>query len=219
MRIVVKLSGKVFDNPSKESLEEYASSFISMLKEGIKPIIVAGGGPIARLYISLGRQLGYNEASLDQLGIMVSRLNARLLIAALKDYAYSKVPEDLDEIILRDKIIVTGGLHVGQSTNATSAIIAEKIKADLFINATDVDGIYSADPMKFKDAKLLKSISIKDLKSMLIEQDTSAGEYDLMDIVALKIIERSKINTKVVKAEPKIIRDAIDKDLGTRIII
>ncbi len=218
MRVVIKLSGKVFDNPSKESLKEYASLLIKMRRDGIQPIVVAGGGPIARVYINLARELGYDEASLDQLGILVSRLNARLLIAALNDYAYSRVPENLDEIVL-DKIVITGGLHVGQSTNATAAIIAEKIKADLFINATDVDGIYSVDPRKSKDAKLLKSISIKDLKSMLIEQDTSAGEYDLMDIVALKIIERSRIKTIVVKAEPKIIRDAINDNVGTRIII
>ncbi len=219
MRIVIKLSGKVFDNPSKESLEEYALTLIEMMKDGIKPIVVAGGGPIARLYINLARDLGYDEASLDQLGIIVSRLNARLLIAALNDHAYPKVPESLDEITLADKIIVAGGLHVGQSTNATAAIIAEKVKADLFINATDVDGIYSADPRKHKDARLLKSISIRDLRDMLIEQDTSAGEYDLMDIVALKIIERSRINTIVVKSDPKIIRDAISNDLGTRILI
>ncbi len=221
MKVVIKLSGKVFDNPSKESLKEYALLFASMLNDGIQSIVIAGGGPIARSYISLARELGYDESSLDELGIIVSRLNARLLIAALQDKAYSRVPETLDEIRLAvesNKIVVTGGLHVGQSTNATAAIIAERIGADLFINATDVDGIYSADPRKYKDAKLFESISIKALTDLLIDQSTSAGEYDLMDIVALKIIERSKINTIVVRSEPKIIREAISGNVGTRIL-
>ncbi|RMF32253.1 MAG: UMP kinase [Candidatus Nitrosothermus koennekii] len=220
MKVVIKLSGRVFDNPTKDSIKEYATLLKELYNEDIKSIVIAGGGPIARFYINLARELGYDEASLDQLGIIVSRLNARLLIAALGNYAYPNVPESLDEIALADKIVVAGGLHVGQSTNATAAIIAEKVKADLFINATDVDGIYSKDPRKFSDAVLLDAINIKDLRNMLIEQSTAAGEYDLMDIIALKIIERSKIDTIVTKADPKIIRNAIKgRKVGTRILI
>lgn len=222
MRLVIKLSGKVFDHPTKESLKEYADALLYIYKREFQPIIITGGGPIARLYINLGRELGYDEASLDELGIIVSRLNARLLIAALNNNAYVSVPENLDQLVKSldsKKIIVTGGLHVGQSTNATAAIIAEKVNASTFINATDVDGIYTADPRKDKNAKLLDKISVKDLRKMLIEQSSAAGEYDLMDLVALKIIERSKINTRVLKADPRVIRDAINYDLGTKIII
>ncbi len=224
-RVVIKISGKVFDNPKREVLEEYASLFTNLLRDSIQPIIIAGGGPIARLYIDIARELGYDEASLDQLGIIVSRLNARLLIAALKDNAYSKVPEDLDEILLAvssNKVIVTGGLQVGQSTNATAALIAEKVKAELLINTTDVEGIYSSDPRRDKDVKLLNKVSVKKVREMLIEESAAAGKYDLMDIVALKIIERSRIRTYVILADPKIIdivaRDK-DKDIGSRIII
>lgn len=221
MRIVIKLSGKVFDSPTRESLMEYADVFSSMHREGLQPIIIAGGGPIARFYINLARGLGYDEASLDELGIIVSRLNARLLIAALGDQAYKRVPEDLDEVIdavEKGKIIVTGGLHVGQSTNATAAIIAEKVNANIFINATDVDGIYTKDPRKDKSARVLDKIGLKELRSMLVEQSSAAGEYDLMDLVALKIIERSRIDTRVVKADPYIISKSIKNDIGTRIL-
>ena len=47
-----------------------------------------------------------------------------------------------------------------------------------------------------------------------------AGGYDLMDIVALKIIERSKIKTRVLKADLKAIEKAIKgNSVGTEIII
>ena len=55
---------------------------------------------------------------------------------------------------------------------------------------------------------------MKNLKNMLVHEDSVAGGYDLMDIVALKIIERSKIKTRILKADPKIIEKAI-KDGGS----
>ncbi|PIN82126.1 MAG: UMP kinase, partial [Nitrosopumilales archaeon CG11_big_fil_rev_8_21_14_0_20_33_24] len=47
-----------------------------------------------------------------------------------------------------------------------------------------------------------------------------AGGYDLMDIVALKIIERSKIKTRIIKADIKILEKAIKGgDVGTEIVL
>jgi uridylate kinase len=55
---------------------------------------------------------------------------------------------------------------------------------------------------------------------MLVHEDSVAGGYDLMDIVALKIIERSKINTRILKADTKIIEKAIKgADVGTKIVL
>ena len=117
-------------------------------------------------------------------------------------------------------IVVTGGLHPGQSTNGTAALIAEKVQAEQFLNATDVDGVYDKDPNKFKTAKKFKRIELKNLKSMLVHEDSVAGGYDLMDIVALKIIERSKIKTRILKANPKMIEKAIKGgNIGTEIVL
>ena len=53
-----------------------------------------------------------------------------------------------------------------------------------------------------------------------MHEDSVAGGYDLMDIVALKIIERSKIKTKILKADPKTIEKAIKgAKVGTEIIL
>ncbi|MDQ4050123.1 MAG: UMP kinase, partial [Thermoproteota archaeon] len=147
-RIVIKLSGKAFGDESASELKRYAS-MLSKISEKVQPVVVAGGGKFARHYISTARSFGSDEASLDILGIEVSRLNARLLILALGDQVYPTVPEDLEQVskaITTNKIVVTGGLHPGQSTNATAALIAEKVKASKFLNATDVDGIYDSDP-------------------------------------------------------------------------
>ena len=117
-------------------------------------------------------------------------------------------------------IVVAGGLHPGQSTNGTAALIAEKVNASEFLNATDVDGIYDSDPNKNKKAKKFKRIDIKDLRNLLVHEDSMAGGYDLMDIVALKVIERSKIKTRIIKADIKIIEKALKgMRTGTEIIL
>ena len=221
-RIVIKLSGRIFGMDNVKVLKDYAK-FLVKISKICQPIIVAGGGNIARHYISHARSSGADESTLDELGIEISRLNAKLLIYALKNKAYSHPPTTLQEVkhaVDDGLIVVAGGLHPGQSTNGTAALIAEKIKAEQFLNATDVDGVYDMDPNKFKKAKKFKKIKLKDLKNILVHEDSVAGGYDLMDIVALKIIERSKIKTRILKASPKTIEQAIKGgNVGTEILL
>ena len=221
-RIVIKLSGRIFGMDNVKVLKDYAT-FLVKISKFCQPIVIAGGGSIARHYISHARSSGADESTLDELGIEISRLNAKLLIYALKNKAYSHPPTTLQEVrhaVDDGLIVIAGGLHPGQSTNGTAALIAEKIKAEQFLNATDVDGVYDMDPNKFKKAKKFKQIELKNLKNMLVHEDSVAGGYDLMDIVALKIIERSKIKTRIIKADIKIIENAIKGgDVGTKIIL
>jgi uridylate kinase len=221
-RIVIKLSGKVFGMNNTKLLKDYAT-FLVKISKICQPIIIAGGGNIARHYISHARLSGADESTLDELGIEVSRLNAKLLIYALKNRAYPHPPTTLQEVrhaVDSELIVVAGGLHPGQSTNGTAALIAEKTKATAFLNATDVDGIYDSDPNKNKRAKKFKRIELKKLRRLLVREDSIAGGYDLMDIVALKVIERSKIKTIVLNSELKNLEKAIKGiSVGTEIII
>lgn len=221
-RVVIKLSGRVFGDDAAGELKKYARMLLDIRGQA-QPVVVAGGGKVARHYINIARGFGSDEASLDILGIEVSRLNARLLIAALGDDAYPAVPVDLEQVgkaAAGGRIVVTGGLHPGQSTNATAALIAEKVKAKKFLNATDVNGIYDSDPNKNKNAKMFKEITVKKCLELLGSENSAAGAYDLMDIVALKVIERSKIPTVVLKSDPATIKNAIaNKATGTRIVV
>jgi uridylate kinase len=231
-RVVIKLSGSIFSlsNNNEQDNHEYYNTFkqysdvLTNLTNNVQPIVITGGGSIARLYINFARKLGQDEASLDLLGIAISRINAKLLIASLGNYAYPDVPQSLDDVgrfVESNKIIVSGGLHPGQSTNATSALIAEKTRASEFINATDVNGIYDSDPRKNTNAQLFEKIEVNKLLKMLLKESSMAGEYDLLDIVALKVIERSKIKTKVILSNPTNIYNTIQgRDyIGTELVL
>ena len=220
-RIVIKLSGRIFSVDNVKVLKDYAR-FLVKISKICQPVVVTGGGTIARHYINHARSSGADESSLDELGIEVSRLNAKLLIYALKHKAYPHPPTTLQEIrnaVDGGLIVIVGGLHPGHSTNGTAALIAEKVEATQFLNATDVDGVYDLDPNKYKKAKKFRRIELKTLRNMLIREDSVAGSYDLMDILALKIIERSKIKTRILKADLKILEKAVKGDsVGTEII-
>ena len=231
-RVVIKLSGSIFSlsNNNEQDNHEYYNTFkqysdvLTNLTNYVQPIVITGGGSIARLYINFARKLGQDEASLDLLGIAISRINAKLLIASLGNYAYPDVPQSLDDVgrfVESNKIIVSGGLHPGQSTNATSALIAEKTRASEFINATDVNGIYDSDPRKNNNAHLFEKIEVNKLLTMLLKESSMAGEYDLLDIVALKVIERSKIKTKVILSNPRNIYNTIHgrNFMGTELVL
>lgn len=223
-RIVIKLSGSLFNfETNSEQLNDYIQ-LIKKISNVCQPIIVTGGGKIARFYINLSRSLGMDESGLDLIGIQVSQLNARLLISGLAEYCYPLPPRNLEEIsvaLLSGLVLVTGGIYPGQSTNATSALIAERVGATKFYNATDVDGIYDSDPRTNPDAKKYDTINVQDCVNILKSEKSMAGTYDLMDLISLKVIERSKLPTIVFKSTiDNIEKLVLEKDkMGTEIII
>jgi uridylate kinase len=222
-KVVIKLSGSIFGSGAKsKSIKEYGM-MVTELNKHIQPVVITGGGNIARHYIDLARGFGSDEASLDLLGIEVSRLNAKLLLHSVGGRVYPKVPTNLEEVSIAavtDEPVILGGLHPGQSTNATSALVAEKVKAQLFVNATDVNGIYDSDPNINRHAKAFKKITVDKCIEVLGKNSSMAGKYDLMDMVALKIIERSRIPTVILRASVTNIIKAIKSDtkIGTRIL-
>lgn len=223
MRAVVKLGGFAFPEiPNRKLLHDYAESFAKLARKH-HLVIVTGGGALARRYITTARELGGSESFCDQIGIYVSRLNSRLLIAALGLIAYPEVPTSVEELrryYAHGRIVAMGGLQPGHSTNAVAAIAAETVHADLLLNLTDVEGVYSSDPKSDASARKLDQVTPKELSQLLSKQALGAGEYDLMDSVAVRIIERSRLKAMIVDGrDPKNLERAFaGKKTGTRII-
>jgi len=223
-RIVIKLSGSLFNFDTNSIQLNAYIQLIKKISNVYQPVIITGGGKIARFYINLSRSLGMDESGLDLIGIQVSHLNARLLISGLGENCYPLPPRNLEEIsvaLLSGLVIVTGGIYPGQSTNATSALIAERIGATKFYNATDVDGIYDSDPRTNPSANKYDQINVQDCVNVLKSEKSMAGTYDLMDLISLKVIERSNLPTVVFKSTvdniEKLVLDNVK--MGTEITI
>lgn len=178
-----------------------------------KLYVVTGGGRIARYYINVGRDLGADESYLDELGIEVTRLNARVLITALGDHSFHAPPKNYDEALHAGRthsIVVMGGVSPGITTDAVSALLAERVKAKRLVNATSVDGAYTADPKKDPEAKRIPTMTHSELIS-LVGHSTGAGPNNVFDPVGARVLQRSKISLSIVDGNDMVnLRDALE---------
>jgi len=223
MKIVISIGGSVLVSDfNPERVRKFAIA-IEKLAEGNKVFVIVGGGKIAREYISVARELGANETSCDYLGIDVTRLNAAILASAIKE-APRTIPVDLKEahyLSEQYNVVIMGGTFPGHTTDATAALLAEFVGADLFLNATSVDGVYSADPRKDPNAFKIGKLTAKELVNIVSSSGVGAGSNNVLDLLAAKIVERSKIKTVVFLGTPENIIRTVKgdyDDIGTEIV-
>ncbi len=97
--------------------------------------------------------------------------------------------------------------------------MAERVGADLLLIATNVDGVYSKDPRKNKKAQKLDKVSTRELYGIISEGGAKAGEYELLDLVTLSILQRSKVKTVILNgSNPLNIMKAVSgAKIGTQV--
>ncbi len=224
MKVIVSIGGSVLV-PTVDAgrVGEYATVIEDLDDAGHTVGVVVGGGPAAREYIEAARDVGANEIELDQLGIAVTRLNARLLIAAMDDRASSTPPTDHDsarEALRRGDVPVMGGTAAGHTTDAVATALAEYADADLLIYATSVSGVYDADPSTTPDATKFDAMSPSELVDVVGDIEITAGSNAPVDLLASKLLQRSGLRAVVLDGEePTNLLAAIDGDHdGTEIV-
>ncbi|QSG04763.1 UMP kinase [Halapricum desulfuricans] len=227
MKTVVSIGGSVLvPDLDAGRVEAYADVIGSLAAAGHDLGVVVGGGPTAREYIGAARSLGANEGELDQLGIDTTRLNARLLLAALdEDLASPTVPTDYEEAaesLHRDRVVVMGGVVPAQTTDAVSAALAEYVDADRLVFATSVPGVFDADPNEDPDAERYEEMTASELVKLVARGESlgSAGSNAPIDLLAAKVLDRSGIEAIVLDGtDPQAVERAVLEDdyEGTRI--
>jgi len=197
--IVISLGGSMI-NPGKINLK-----FLKALKEVIyqhskenKIVIVTGGGKTARDYISALE--GKTRLEKDLIGIDCTRLNARLIASYLG--ANKTIPIKLKEVkplLKKHRIVICGGLEPGKTSDGTTAEIARDVKADILINMTNVKGLFTKDPRKYKTAKFINRISHKAFKEELKRIKEKPGQHFVLDKVAADICRKDKRQIIILK--------------------
>ncbi|MGB7970162.1 MAG: UMP kinase [Methanobacterium sp.] len=222
MKIVVTIGGSIIikDHDYKK-FRDYAK-VLKDINEEHEIFVVVGGGTTARDYIGIARGLEVSEAMCDDIGIEVTRLNAKLLIAALGDNAYPVVPHNFREAMQfssSNRIVVMGGTEPAHSTDAVGSILAEFVGAELLINATSVDGLYNKDPNKYPDAKMFTEVKPSKMMELMSTKEIKAGTYEFFDMTAIQIIKRSGIKTVILNGgDANNIKTAITDKIGTTIL-
>ena len=176
------------------------SAIIKKISKKNKIVIVTGGGATARRYIVSVRKKNLHEKFSSLVGIESTKLNAALVAAYLSRFHI--LPDSLEEVEkeLKDHgVVVCGAL--GFTPNMTSdgdaAQIAAYLEADIFINLTNVDGLYDKNPRE-RGARLIKKISFKNFKKIADKIKYSAGQHFVLDQVAAGILSKVKIKTFII---------------------
>ncbi len=221
MSVVVKVSGKLFDEDDYVLIKRLADT-ISAASRETRVVVVAGGGRLARRYIEAARRAGAgSNYVLDEIGIAVSRLNA-LLLASVIDGAYPRPATSLGELveaIAVHRVVAMGGLIPGQSTAAVAVEAAEAVGADLVIDLASVPYVYDKDPSRHRDARPLRRVTTRELLRVM-EQGAAPGQYQLIDLHAVMLMERSGIRIVLTSyRRPEAILDILHGRIeGTEIV-
>ena len=194
-RIVLKLSGEALQGNLGYGIDyNVLISIARQIKEvkssGVEMAIVIGGGNIFRGIA--GSTKGMDRASADYMGMLATVLNALALQDALeKNGVFTRVQsaiemEELAEPYIRRRairhlekgrvVIFAGGTgNPYFTTDTTAALRAIEIGAEVILKATKVDGVYSSDPVKNKNAKRYETLRYIDvLKKGLKVMDATA---------------------------------------------
>jgi uridylate kinase len=210
-RILVKVSGervagesheKVLDMPS---LQEIAHELKDLHNQGVQVAVVIGGGNMIR-----GREvaaLGIDPAQGHQMGMLATVINALALQSVLESIGvHSRVMSaiEIDRVaepyirrramrhLEKGRIVVfaAGTGNPFFTTDTAGALRAIEIGAEVYIKATKVDGIYTADPAKNPTAQHLPKLSYKDV---LVD------DLQVMDGAAVALCRENKLPLMVCK--------------------
>jgi len=201
-KVVVSLGGSILVPGDQDA--RYLADLAAVLREAsthVKLFAVTGGGRFARYYIETGRALGIGERTLDAFGIDATRLNARLLAAALQGSTNrepARTYAEAAKFARRHRIILMGGTRPGHTTDRVSASLARVVRAARIVNATSVAGVFSADPREDPHARLLEQITFEDLADLMKTGRWQAGPSVVFDPVAARVLARVRIPMAVV---------------------
>ena len=229
-RILLKLSGEALMGEKQygidpKRLAEYAQEIKEVVDKGMQVAVVIGGGNIFRGLA--GASNGMDRVQGDHMGMLATVINGLALQSALEIAGVEtrlqsaiKINEVAEPFIRRramrqlekGRVVIFGG-GTGNpyfTTDSAAVLRAIEIEADVILKGTRVDGIYTSDPEKNKDATKFDTISFNDvLRKGLKVMDTTAftlsQENELPIIVfdmnkkgnLLKVLDGENIGTKV----------------------
>lgn len=227
-RVLLKLSGETLadnDNPiCTQSLQNIANEIKTVLHNELELSIVVGAGNFWR-----GAGKGINRVSADKIGMLATVMNAIAISESLKTNGIKSVvlcasgvtnfcetfsQQKADKYLNEGYVVIFAG-GTGNpffTTDTTAALRASEIKADIILKATQVDGVYTADPKKDKTATkydkisyqeaINKNLKIMDISAFLLcmENDIEIYVFDFYKKGNLKkVLDGQSIGTSISK--------------------
>ncbi|NQW35552.1 MAG: UMP kinase [Flavobacteriales bacterium] len=203
-RVLLKLSGEALMGNRRygidpNRLSDYAKEIKAIVNQGVQVAIVIGGGNIFRGVA--GASNGLDRVQADYMGMLATVINGLALQSAIEDCGIKtrlltaiKMEQIAEPYIKRRAVshlekgrVVIFGAGTGNpyfTTDTAAVLRAIEINADVILKGTRVDGIYSSDPEKNKEAIKFDKISFKDVMSKGL---------NVMDMTAFTLSEENNL--------------------------
>ena len=199
-KFIISVGGSIV-NPGTPDIQ-FLNSFSRLILDSNSSEfgIVVGGGKPARVYVEAMRKLGSENFTMDNAGILATRMNALLMLSALKS-EQKLIPETVEiahHLLKTQKSVVMGGTVPGHTTDTVSMLLAEISGIDTVINITSVDGVYTKDPAKYRDAEKIEKLPYTQAFELSLASYGGAASNQFMDSVSLLIGMRSGIKIKIM---------------------
>lgn len=230
-RVVVKLSGEALQGPAAhgldaETISRIARDLATAAEMGCEVAVVVGGGNFFRGI--LGADKGIERARADSIGMLATVMNGLALEQAIEAHGrparcLSSVPMPslcesfsrraaLHHLAKGRVTIAAGGTGNPFFTTDTGAVLrAAELSADAVLKATQVDGVYTADPKRDPDARRYE---------VLTHDEAIAKNLAVMDTAAFALARENKIPIIVfsIAAEGAIAATLAGKGRATRVV-
>ncbi len=231
-RILLKLSGEALMGNRQYGIDpnrlaKYAQDIKKIVDEGVEVALVIGGGNIFRGLA--GASNGMDRVQGDHMGMLATVINGLALQGALEDAGMQtrlltaiKMEEIAEPFIKRRAVrhlekgrvvIFGGGTGNPYFTTDTAAVLrAVEIDADVILKGTRVDGVYTSDPEKNKDAIKYDTVSFKEVMKKGLK---------IMDMTAFTLSEENKLPIIIfdMNKEGNLYKVISGENIGTRVDI
>lgn len=203
-RVLLKLSGEGLMGDksfgmSPEVLQNLSRQIKIVREVGVDVCIVVGGGNIFRGAKEAAK--GMNRTVADQVGMLATLMNALCLQNALENagvptrvlsglgvpqvcenYMYRKALRHLEKGRV---IIFAGGTGNPYFTTDTGAVLrASEMQCEVVLKATQVDGVYTADPKSNPEAERYEAVSY---------DEVIQNQLKVMDLTAVALAKENNI--------------------------
>jgi uridylate kinase len=203
-RVIVKLSGEALSGPEKfgihqPTIDRFAADLIAAHALGVGLGVVVGGGNVLR-----GAQIaenGLSRPTADSMGMLATVMNALVLEAAIERAGVSartmsalSMPQVCETYErqralrhLEDNVIVVFAGGTGNpyfTTDTTAVLRAAEMGCDAVLKATDVDGVYTADPKRDASATRYGQLS---------HQEAFDRRLRIMDATAFALAQENRM--------------------------
>jgi uridylate kinase len=213
-RVVVKLSGEALMGPDTHglhapTLRRFAEDLKAAAALGVQVAVVIGGGNFFRGL--QGADKGIERARADSIGMLATVMNALAMEGALEEIdqparvlsavampsqcqPYSRQAA-LAHLVKHRVILLAGGTgNPFFTTDTGAALRAAELSCGAVMKATNVDGVYTADPKKDPEARRYERLT---------HDEAIQRNLQVMDTAAFALTRDNKIPIVVFSAHEK----------------